>query len=129
MSRHGWLVVLILGVLLAPIYAQSCYGGSWVKKEGVLLGDPDNCTKPGKLEFKKVWNSIPEVVQIKKERPGPAQREILLAKAKKKLKKALRDEAYANGYDCIVAESAITGTPPAEPVDITQAIIDRIQGM
>ncbi len=79
------------------------------------------------VDFKKVWNAIPEVIRIKREHPGPAEKDILLAKATARLKRAIRQGAYAGGYDCVVMKRAIQGKPPVPPVDITKEIIKLVK--
>jgi len=98
-----------------------------VRPEGVLFGEPQSCQRPAVVDFKKVWAAIPEVIRIKREHPGPAERDILLAKATARLKRAIRQGAYAGGYDCVVMKRAIQGKPPVPLADITREIIKLVR--
>ncbi len=128
MKRVLSVLVLLGGGLLGPLAGQCLDGGgSWVRPEGVLFGEPQSCQRPAMVDFKKVWAAIPEVIRIKREHPGPAERDILLAKATARLKRAIRQGAYAGGYDCVVMKRAIQGKPPVPPVDITREIIKLVK--
>ncbi len=128
MKRVLGSLVLLGGALLGPLAGQCLDGdGSWVRPEGVLFGNPQVCQKPAMVDFQKVWSAIPEVVRIKRDHPGPAEKDILLAKATARFKAAVRRAAFAGGYDCVVMKRAILGKPPVAPVDITRELIRLVK--
>lgn len=100
---------------------------TWVTREGVLTGDPDTCQKPAQVDVKKVWAAIPEVIQIRRENPGPAARDILVSKATARFQAALQAEMNEGGFDCVVRVGSITGDPPCEVPDVTQSMIARVK--
>jgi len=128
MRRPTTLICLTAGILLGPIGAQPLgSGGGWVKPDGVLYGMAESCRKPAKFHFARVVKMIPEVQQIKREKPSEARKQLLLRKANQRLQQAIREAAQAGPYDCVVKAKAIVSKPPAKVVDITRELIRRVK--
>ena len=109
-----------------PIQAQ----GVVVKKGArVMHGSASNTSHPATIDLKKVEKETPEYKTIKSDgvRKGSARYEILVAKMNKRIKKACKAAAEAEGSDCVVRKGDIKDRRGLSVTDITEDVIDELE--
>ena len=97
-----------------------------VDASDVYLGNAATFRKPAEVDSDAVYRAIPEYQKIVAEdvEPGSATYELLMDKASKRFKAALRKVARAGGYDLVARSASIQNA--TDVPDITQDVIDRL---
>ena len=121
-SLFGILTLAIM-VLGAPA-AQAA-----VNKSRIYYGDPYNFKMPGEIKAHKVFNTISEFKQIEegKIKSSDAEYWILMRRANKKFRLALKRVSSRFGYD-LIGEIGCIRTEAKVP-DITPVVIVEINKM
>jgi hypothetical protein len=131
--RAGTLVALcalVAAVPMSPLCADEP-----VKKEAekpsvdaadVYLGNAANFRKPAEVDANAVYAEIPSYKKILEDdvEPGSARYELLMTKASRRFKSALRKVARAGGYDLVARLGSVKNAPDVP--DITQDVIDHL---
>ena len=100
-----------------------------VNKSRIYYGDPYNFKMPGEIKAYKVFNAISEFKQIKEEniKSSDAEYWILMRRANKKFRLALKRVSNKHGYD-LIGEIGFVRTR-AEVDNITVPVILEIRAM
>jgi hypothetical protein len=92
-----------------------------VDADDVYVGDAKKWDKPAEVDADKVYAKIEEYKQIVDGglKPGDAKYEILMSKAAKRFRSALKKTAKDAGYDLVAKLGAVKGvsTPPDVTAD------------
>ena len=105
-------------------------GGIRVKARSILFGSARHCRAPATIDFKQVLDATPEMQQIQEDQipKGSARYIILVAKAVKRIRKAVGQVAVAEKRDCVVKAGSIRENPKnLEVVDLTDKVIESLE--
>jgi len=123
--RHWLLAILTLSIVLMSVSAAPAS----VRKSRIYYGDPYDFSNPGEIKAISAFNAISEFQRIKQERIRPSDAEywILMRKANRKFRLALKRVSIKCEYDLIGEIGSIR--IDADVPDITGEVIIEIKAM
>jgi hypothetical protein len=97
-----------------------------VDADDVYVGDSKKWDKPAEVDADKVYAKIDEYKQIVDDalKPGDAKYEILMSKATKRFRAAVKKSAKDGGYDLVAKIGAVKGV--STPPDVTSEAIANL---
>lgn len=97
-----------------------------VDSADVYLGNSNNFRKPAEVDADAVYREIPEYKKILEDdiEPGSTRYELLLNKASKRFKCALRKVARDGSYDLVARSGSVKNAKDVP--DVTQDVIDQL---
>lgn len=124
---------LLLAVVLSLGFASS----SGLRAQGIVLeddavilfGSTANCTKPAKVDFKKVRKKTPEWKKIRSEgvQKGTARYSLLISEMNKRIKKHCKTVAQDKGHDCVVRKGDVSDSKGLTVDDMTAAVVTALE--
>ncbi len=122
--------IVSIGMALALVCALAPAQGVGTKSGAVVLhGSASNTSRPATIEMDKVEKETPEYDTIKSDgvRRGSARYELLIAKMHKRIQRACKAAAEAEGHDCVVRDGDIKDARGLEVADLTEAVVEQLE--